>query len=406
MAKVKLTRSQMAFASGESLDDFDKRTGGKDPTAGVVVGNSSPFFDSDDDDSDVLVDDTPPRKKSSKASGQAGSDDGGDGEIDQSQYLPDGSDDDSGSGDGGGDGGGNDGGTGSKQASKVSVPDWADDDAREFAASYGLSDADLGTFDDIDDLYEYGRKTDRSLASGGDSGSGAASKPKDDTAESSKKPSKQDKGDASPSLLDRLKPIDRQKYVDAKYGEEELQLVDGLNATIEAVRQVLPGIQQQQTSKQQESERREAEEFNQALDDLNPKTFGQAVIDGKIGDLSDGFRRNRLKVHEAMERLANGIADDQQRQGKEVQLPPVRILAQRAAAMVFGETEPVRSSRPSSDAVAQQSRRRRPTSSVGKRGASGGTVAKGTAKDDARSILANPALQRFWKQTQRENGAE
>lgn len=381
MAKIKLTRSQMALASGESLEDFDKRTDGKDPTSGIELGGSSQFFESPGSQSDEPADDEPANDV--LVDDQVAND-----EIDQSQYLPD--DDDE--GDTGKD-------TGKKKPAKAEVPDWADDDAREFAASYGLKDADLGNFKTVDDLYEYGRATDSSIAQG----------EKGEKGDSSDK-TKPDKTKTDPGMLDRLKPLDRQKFVDAKYGDEELQLVDGLNATIEAMREIFPSVHQQRTAQQQESESREAQEFNKALDEMSPNTFGRAVSDGKIGELSEGFLRNRLKVHEAMERLANGIADDQKREGKEVKLPSVRILAQRAAALAFPVSTINESDaagyRASAEAVAKQSRRRRPTSSVGKRGVSSGTVGKSTPKDDARSILSNPAVQQFWKRTQRENGAD
>lgn len=283
MARIKLTRPQMALASGESLEDFDKRTDGKDPTAGVELGGSSQFFEPADD-SDVLVDD----------------------EIDQSQYLPD--DDDS-------DGVGDADLAAEKKPAKARVPGWADDDARKFAASYGLKDADLSNFETVDDLYEYGRATDSSIA-------------KDAKADAGDK-ANTDKANTEPGLLDRLKLLDRQKYIDAQYGDEELQIVDGLNATIEAMREVFPSV---------------------------------------------------------------------------------RILAQREAALAFPVSAINESDaagyRASAEAVAKQSRRRRPTSSVGKRGVSSGTVGKSTPKDDARSILSNPAVQQFWKRTQRENGAD
>jgi len=410
MAKVKLTRSQMAFAAGESIADFEKRTKGKDPTEGVVLRGESDFFPQPGDDKDdMLLDDEPAAPASNRASNRANN--AANEEPDESEYLPDGPDDDSEveddselEDDSDSDSE-SDADSEAKPAArkKVAIPDWAEKEDRDFAASYGLSDADLDTFKSADDLRRYGRLTDKRIAKqaskqeGGDS----QGKVQGDT-----------QGKVESALLDRLKPLDRQRYVDAKYGDEEMQLVDGLNATIEAVRQVLPQLQQQQDSQRHESERREAEEFNKTLDELNPNAFGKAVVNGKISELSDGFRNNRLKVHEAMEQIANGIAEEQQQQGKEVKIPSISMLAKRAAAMVFGEADmggyvedSPGKARPGVDEIIRQSRKRRPTSSVGKRGGSSGTAAGGV-KSDPRSIASNPMLRKFWKQTQRENGAE
>jgi hypothetical protein len=374
MAKVKLTRSQMAFAAGETLEQFDKRTGGKDPTAGVPLPGGSTFFESDD--SDTLIDDEEYGAGSGESSEDGSSDDslGDDGK----EYFDE---DDS------GDAGGKQ--SASPKGKKAKVPEWADGDAREFAASYGLSDADLGNFEDLDDLYEYGRKADMAITAGGG-----------DKASDSKSPSGQDgelpdgkkaasKGKTS-GVLEKLKPLDRQRYVDAKYGDEELSLVDGLNATIEILRE--------------DAERKQHEEFNKVLDDIDPKLFGRAVVDGKIGSLSDAYRNNRLKVHEAMERIASSIEESQKQQGKEVKIPPIPVLAKRAVGVLFGELKAPQSNT-STEAILERSRARRPVSSVGRKGASGGTAGKSVVADP-KSIASHPALQRYWKQTQRENGAE
>lgn len=367
MAKVKLTRAQMALASGESLSEFEKRTGGSDPTEGVLSERESTFYESPEVDDD-------------------------DGEFDESRYMPesDGQDDtelgesfD-------------DQGDDAQPASKKPVkrPAWADDEAVAFASSYGLKEADLSQFDSVDDLRRYGRLTDSKIAE-------AAPKASDDTKSGKENP---------PSLLDKLKPLDRQKYVDAKYGDEELSLVDGLNSTIEALREVFPAIQQQREREQQEARSRIEQEFHSALDEFDPKLFGRAVVDGKVGELSDGFVRNRKLVHDTMERLAQGIIEEQKQRGVEVEIPSTKVLAQRAAAIFAGDSasRPVSRSQPrvNTQAVADQSRRRRPTSSSGRRGAAKGTVPANSPADDVKQIVRNPALQQFWKQAQRENGAE
>jgi hypothetical protein len=370
MAKVKLTRSQMAFASGETLEQFNKRTGGKDPTEGVKLPGGNAFFEGDDD---TLVDDE-----------EYGVGSGSDDDIPPGEEVREYIDEDDGDAE-------DDSKPSASNGKKVKVPDWADDEAVEFAASYGLADADLANFESVDDLYEYGRKADKALATGKDATG------KDGDAKGAKsEPAKKPKGS---NVLEKLKPLDRQRYVDAKYGEEELSLVDGLNATIEILRGDVE-------LRQQEADRKQAEEFNKALDDIDPKLFGRAVVDGKIGNLSDAYRNNRLKVHETVERLANSIAEEQERQGKEVKIPSIPVLAKRAVGMLFGELNQP-GGRPNADAVAERSRARRPTSSVGRRGASSGTSGKSdTATVDPKAIARHPALQRYWKQTQRENGAE
>ncbi len=295
--------------------------------------------------------------------------------------------------------------------------DWADDKVRSYAASYGLTEEDLATFDSLESLQRFGTFIDRRFAasvqsgneqstSAGSDGSGNDSGGNGEADDSQKASSKK------PNLLDKLKPLDRSRYEEAKYGEAELDLVDQLNGAIEAIRHIAPGFfqQQEQAAAQQEAQR--MQEFHQALDEIDSKIYGRAYKDGKpAGKLSEAFDSNRRAVMDTMERLANGIAADAAKRGVQPQIPPVAELARRASAIVSG-TIPAggdTGSRANSEQVAAQSRRRRPAGTGGTRhaGTVGSTPDKGrsqTPADEARAIANNPAIASFFKKAQRENG--
>ena len=299
------------------------------------------------------------------------------------------------------------------------LPDWVDDRVRDYASSYGITDEDLADFGSFDQLRRVGTMLDRRFTSAaqdnldsqdsqsgsgeqGLQGAGAGEQVSGGTSTESK----------DPGPLDRLKPLDRKRYEEAKYGDAELDLVDQLNATIEVIRQFMPGIQQQ-TEKQLSQQQAEVErEFHQTLDELDPELYGKAVDGDKIvGRLNPAFQESRRAVQDAMLLIQRGIIRDAEQRGVQPEVPSVRALAMRAAQIVGHQVSAQAGQQVNRQQAMDQSRRRRP---VGTGGRSRGTVAGGAGKgavnsgsgetDDVKQILSSPAIAQFWKQTQRENG--
>lgn len=308
-----------------------------------------------------------------------------------------------------------------------SLPEWADDRVRDYAASYGISDEELADFGSFEQLQRVGTMLDRRFTSAvqGDQGSLESKQTSSQQDVSGEGEGKQVTGSAgqesqepgqTSGLLDRLKPLDRKRYEEAKYGDAELDLVDQLNATIEVMRQFMPSLQQQ-TERQLAQQQAELErEFHQSLDELAPEVYGKAVDGDKVaGRLNPVFEENRRAVRDAMMLLQRGIIRDAEQRGVQPEIPSVRALAMRAAKIVENQSGSQPRTQASSQAKTQQavdqSRRRRP---VGTGGRSRGTVAASTGSssknsgssetDDVKQILSSPAISQFWKQTQRENG--
>lgn len=311
------------------------------------------------------------------------------------------------------------------------LPEWVDDDVRDYAASYGISEEDLSDFGSFAQLQRVGTMLDRRFtmaAAQGEQDGQQSSQQSGQQALSGSGENQQVTGGSGkegkdPGPIDRLKPLDRNRYVEAKYGDAELDLVDQLNATIEAVRQFMPGLQQQaeqQLSQQQEAMERD---FHKSLDDLDPEIYGKAMDGDKLaGRLNPAFEENRRAVRETMVLLQRGIVRDAEQRGVQPEIPSVRALAMRAAKIVeqavsSGNSSGSAQSRTQASRQQQavdQSRKRRP---VGTGGRSRGTVSGGTSgsgkstsgsgsseADDVKQILNSPAISQFWKQTQRENG--
>lgn len=373
--KIKLTDRQRKIAADEME--------GLDSEAENLEGLRDAGFEFDEGD------------ESQSDSGSTGSDAGvGDGR----EYIDDGvidNGDDFASG--------NDGGS--------NLPEWVDDDVREYAASYGISEEDLLDFGSFAQLQRVGTMLDRRFTSAvqDSQGSQGSQQVDDGTGKEGKEP----------GPIDRLKPLDRKRYEEAKYGDAELDLVDQLNATIEAVRYFMPGLQQQ--AEQQFSQQQEAMErdFHKSLDDLDTEIYGKAMDGDKIaGRLNPVFEENRRAVREAMVLLQRGIVRDAEQRGVQPEIPSVRALAMRAAKIVeqtasSGNAQSRTQASRQQQAV-EQSRKRRP---VGTGGRSRGTVSGSTSgsgknangsgsseADDVKQILNSPAISQFWKQTQRENG--
>lgn len=378
--KIKLTERQQKLAAGEI--DGDEQV----DNAEALKDAGFDFIDSDDDGASESDDDD------LQPSGEY-IDDGLSGDSSDSQS---------------GNGKGN------------TLPDWVDDRVRTYAASYGLTDEDLGTFSGFDALQRFGTLVDRRYADSvrADSAGQAADGQEGDAADaggSSKGGEGQQSSEKKSSLLERLKPLDRKRYEEAKYGEAELDLVDQLNGAIEAIRQIAPGFLQQQEQALAQQQEKMLAEFHQTLDEIDSSVYGRAYKDGKpAGKLSEAFDSNRRAVMDTMERLSKGIVADAERRGVQPQIPPVSVLAQRASAIVLG-TLPTSSQqgggRASVDQIAAQSRRRRPAGAGGVRrtGTVGSSYSRGSSQsavDEVKELARNPAIASFFKKAQRENGVD
>lgn len=370
--EITLTPAQIALASGEPE---------KPPVPSTGAGPKM--------DANLPVD----------AGGDGGdTDDGADAgreEPDESRYIPDGSNGTS----KGGDAGGGD--------VDDEAPEWLDDAAKAYAASYGLSDEDMQQFGSLEELERFGRLSDQriSAASGGDAS------PADKGAASDGAATGQQAADTQSAAVE-LQLVDPQKFIDEGYDETTVGLARALRQTQEVLQSVLPLTRDLATRTQAEQEagkRRELTEFHQALDQIDPILFGKMHDGDTVKDVSVAHDGNRKAVLETAGKLRVAIANNFRQRGMEPVMPSPAVLAQRAANLVFGPGGRTPNSRlANADAIREQSRKRRPANGGARRDQGGKFAGSGGAadQDDPAAIAQNPEIKKFFRDAQRANGRE
>lgn len=405
--QIRLTERQQKLAAGE-LDTEDLDNTGSLRDAGFD------FVDDDSDDGSAGGSSDP----GSKVPAGSRKDIASTGIEPSGEYIDDGDPGDGNEVDSELDAGGDSSGDGNEPSG--TLPDWVDDRVREYAKSYGMSDDDLADFGSLAQLQRVGSILDRKLTGGSGKAQqvqGAGTGEQVTGGEKADSKGTESGTKQGSGYLDRLKPLDRKRYEDAKYGEAELDLVDQLNATVETIREFMPAIQQQIERQRADQQQAEELEFHQVLDELDPEIYGKAIDGGKMkGRLNPAFSETRNTVRATMDKLREAIIYDAQQRGVQVDIPSTRALAIRAAMLVeednglASKQQSQQSGKDPKQQIAEQSRKRRPVGSGGVRrgtvsgsGKSGGNNSAGSG-DEIKQILNSPAINQFWKQTQRENG--
>lgn len=296
---------------------------------------------------------------------------------------------------------------GSKEAAPTitppaSNPAWINQEARDYAASYGLSEAELKDYGSLSELRRAGAIFDKQITKAKPApaiqpvvstpAAGATpAVPNTPTAEQAKK--------FVPYDIEDLK---KQNYDDftIKMASEQNEIYAQLQKANERAEKAETGTAQIQQRFQQDAQRQEAAMFHQAADTLDETRFGRVAA---MNPAADG---NRKKLYEAALLINSGIKAQAEQQGVQPVFPTLPVLLKRAEALAFADEIRADERKRAQDELAAQSRRRRPVGThKATRPVAPAKKAAETQDDMVGRILADPANARFFKDAQEANGS-
>lgn len=299
-------------------------------------------------------------------------------------------------------GGDNKSTAGSKEAASTitppaSNPAWINQEARDYAASYGLSEAELKDYGSLAELRRAGAIFDKQITKAKPAPiaptatATAPAIPATPTAEQAKK--------FVPYDIEDLK---KQNYDDftIKIASEQNEIYAQLQKANERAEKAETGTAQIQQRFQQDAQRQEAAMFHQAADTLDETRFGRVAT---MNPSADG---NRKKLYEAALLINSGIKAQAEQQGVQPVFPTLPVLLKRAEALAFADEIRADERKRAQDELAAQSRRRRPVGThKATRPVAPAKKAAETQDDMVGRILADPANARFFKDAQEANGS-
>lgn len=293
---------------------------------------------------------------------------------------------------------------GSKEAASTitppaSNPAWINQEARDYAASYGLSEAELKDYGSLAELRRAGAIFDKQITKAkpapATSAPGAATTapavPATPTAEQAKK-----------FVAYNIEELKKQNYDDftIQMAEQQNEIYAQLQKANERAEKAETGTAQIQQRFQQDAQRQEAAMFHQAADTLDETRFGRVAA---MNPAADG---NRKKLYEAALLINSGIKAQAEQQGVQPVFPTLPVLLKRAEALAFADEIRADERKRAQDELAAQSRRRRPVGThKATRPVAPAKKAAETQDDMVGRILADPANARFFKDAQEANGS-
>jgi hypothetical protein len=261
---------------------------------------------------------------------------------------------------------------------------WVNDEVRETAKGYGLSDEDVQAFKDPETFRAACLLIDKQLVKS------IQDKPVE---------SKEEKQDAKDLPL-----LDLKRYEEAEYDENTIALVKYANALREELDSIRGETKQLQAERADRERRHEIAAFHDAVDQLDAERYGRTIDErGRPVPLGKAHDETRRKLYEQAQTLAAGIVTRAQVLGKPVEMPPLSVLVRRAEQLAFGEEIRQEEKKKLLAKAAEQSKRRRPV------GGARGTVTPRTRKenvDPIKEIVNSPELVAFWDRVQEENGSK
>lgn len=278
---------------------------------------------------------------------------------------------------------------GGKDAANLTEGHWLDSDAdtKTLGQSYGLNDEDLRTFKSADELRRAAQLWDRQL-SRPNQPAPAGSQPAPAAAVS------------TPPELD----LDVKKYEEAGYDEDTINLVkytQALKGQLEAVKKQAADAH---AHTQEQIRRQNAAAFHDVVDTLNEPLFGRVTKNGQRVDLPKNLDDNRLKLKDAAETLATGIVTRATQAGQKPDFPPIRILLERAANLVFANELREQERAKLTSKLQQQSKTRRPVGGSRPTQRAAEKKPDGGYRDEAKQVADDPAIVKMWNQFQEANG--
>lgn len=266
---------------------------------------------------------------------------------------------------------------------------WVDDEVKEFAAGYGLEEEALSDFSSKEELERFGRLTDQRAREQARFSQFQQEAPRDQPTE------EQGEAEAEKKQDEEFELFDPQHLVDENYDETTVKLGKALRATQEQV-QRLQAPAPEEPSVEQEA--LFAKSFHEGLDQLDRSLFGNVFDDkGEVGVISNPHDLNRRAVWEAASQIQASLPPERRNL-------PVNMLVKRAVNMVFGDVLVKERESGGRDRAANQSRKRRPTSSSRGMNRTSHMSPQQQDAEDAAAIANSPELKKFWAKSQRENG--
>lgn len=281
---------------------------------------------------------------------------------------------------------------------------WIDDDARELAASYGLDEEDLQRFGSAEQFEAAAVLFDKQLSKKPDTKIPDAD---EGGKEADGKAAKDGGQEADLSKVSDDEILDVEKFKEAGYGPDEIKLIESHNRMVEdrkALRAELDDVksfvEEQRKAVQEQSQAAVINDFHDAVDTLDKGTFGRSLDDGGAEvDLSKGHTKNRERLFGAVETIVRGIVAKAEDRGKEPNLPSMKVLVKRAAALEFGDEIRNRNVRTQSSRRRAAGTRRAPKEVPDKKQETGDSKA-----DETERLLSNPELIAEYDRLTQENG--
>lgn len=280
---------------------------------------------------------------------------------------------------------------------------WWNDETKELAESYGLSDDDLGTFETEAEFRRAARLFDKQLVSSPSPDASSSSTASGEAGpESGAKAEAKAEAKPVPEITEE-DLIDPQKYIDGGWDEEAIAMAKALRKEQEyrlrvgkEMESLIAWKQQFEEHAAEDMQRRAAEEFHSEADRINQELFGQVYDEsGTVRDIGESSNENRMKLWDAYHTLREGIISRAESAGEQPKLPSNRVLMERAFNLAF----PDHKAQQRIEAVKAQSAKRR---SVGSKGASQPRTSLNS--DDPSEIANHPELVAFWNKAQEVNG--
>jgi hypothetical protein len=233
---------------------------------------------------------------------------------------------------------------------------WLNDEIKQLGKSYDLSDEDMRSFKDEAAFRSAARLFDKQLT-----------KPKQDAAAG--QPEKKPEQAASPEVKqDDEIELDPEAWKKDGYGEREVALVkyakklrDENGVTKAELGALKPQIQQMYDAYQMQKRAQHFNQFHNEVDGFSDDRFGATLAkDGRPNQITPEQDKARARLYEAADTIARGIVERAKSAGKNPEVPSMKVLLQRAYNMEFGTDIAAETKKKQSEAIAKQSRTRRP----------------------------------------------
>ncbi len=287
------------------------------------------------------------------------------------------------------------------------APDWITDDFRDLASSYGLSEDDLAGFDSARDFQQACRMADRQFAASMKAEeqvtkpaqvepSPPRPRPKKLTLEPQPPaPEPVDDDDLTLDLAQYEGYDDETKRV-VKVAKHLLDQNKVLKTQTQAFHETLQRIEKKQSDQEYHAE---LARFDDAVDKMDADRFGGTA------DLDDDTIKRRESLWDAYQIIKEIRLRTSARSGRVPKLPSMEAMLHGAELMAFGDEILARDRRANARAIAEQSKRVRP--SPGKTKVLPGAEEKDKAKGlraEIKRVQTDPEITAFFDSVREASG--